>query len=407
MKLNLRLFTSTDKKRKDNSFPIVISSSSKKKNKLLKREIGISIPKSYWDKRNKCIRSTYQDHEFLNTKLKHILKEYKDAYLKLISTSPDLDDLHAYVVKIREDASNTLDDTLIYAINFWVEKFKNIRSENYVNVVEDTIPHIRQFRPNVKTKEVDVAFWTDFEVFMANKNIANTTTQSIVKRIQTVLKYSRKKGKEVSEEFDEYHIKGSDPAKFSINKDEFLKLYRIEPEKKGHKLAKDIFVFACCNGFRISELRILTKDMIGNNFDYIHLPEEIKTQKERRVPLSEISASIARHYYKNHEEPNLFPYIPESKINKYIKEVSKEAGLTRIVDSVRHSGSKTTRTRRHVWQKISLHIARHTFTTLVLEHTQDPAQTQKIVGHASLDTTMGYSHLTDKTDKVVKDIFKE
>jgi integrase/recombinase XerD len=51
--------------------------------------------------------------------------------------------------------------------------------------------------------------------------------------------------------------------------------------------------------------------------------------------------------------------------------------------------------RAHIKKDVHPHTLRHTFATELYKHTKDLALVQKALGHASISTTMIYTHLFD------------
>lgn len=142
---------------------------------------------------------------------------------------------------------------------------------------------------------------------------------------------------------------------------------------------RDIFVFQCMIGCRVSDLYKMTHaNIIGNSIEYV--PR--KTRDDRAVTISVPLIPAARELirkYLDEGRQTLFPYISEQKYNKYIKEAFRKAGITRMVTTIDQ------RTRQNVQVPIcdiaSSHMARRTFIGNVYKSVKDPAIVGSMSGH--------------------------
>lgn len=143
---------------------------------------------------------------------------------------------------------------------------------------------------------------------------------------------------------------------------------------------RDIFVFQCVVGCRVSDLRSLTKDSVINGaIEYI--PRKTKEGKPVtvRVPLNSVASAILEKY-KDTPGAKLLPCISDQKYNDAIKEVFKAAGLTRMVTIL----NPTTRTeeKRPLYEVASSHLARRCFIGNLYKQVKDPNLIGKLSGHA-------------------------
>ena len=157
-------------------------------------------------------------------------------------------------------------------------------------------------------------------------------------------------------------------------------LYRMDLSNNP-KLAiqRDIFVFQCVVGCRVSDLYQLTKDnIIDNAIEYIQQKGKEKRPATIRVPLNIIAQNILDKY-KNYEGKTLFPFISQPKYNEAIKEIFTIAGLTRYVIV------QNTLTRDSVAKPLneiaSSHLARRTFIGNLYKKVKDPNLIGCLSGH--------------------------
>lgn len=147
---------------------------------------------------------------------------------------------------------------------------------------------------------------------------------------------------------------------------------------------RDIFVFQCLIGCRVSDLRNLTKDSVINGaVEYI--PRKTKTGNPVtvRVPLNETAIQILERY-KDIPGRKLLPCISDQKYNDAIKELFTVAGLTRMVTIL----NSTTRQeeKRPLNEVASSHLARRTFIGNLYKKVKDPNLIGKLSGHVEGST---------------------
>lgn len=142
---------------------------------------------------------------------------------------------------------------------------------------------------------------------------------------------------------------------------------------------RDIFVFQCVIGCRVSDLMSLTKDcIIDGAVEYI--PR--KTMGERpdvvRVPLNSVARQILEKY-KDTPGDKLLPCISSQNYNYAIKDIFKEVGLTRLVTIL----NPTTRMeeKRPLNEVASSHLARRCFIGNLYKQVKDPNLIGKLSGH--------------------------
>ena len=144
-------------------------------------------------------------------------------------------------------------------------------------------------------------------------------------------------------------------------------------------MQRDIFVFQCLIGYRVSDLYKMTyKNIIGNAIEYI--PK--KTKEERaittRVPLSDTAKQLMEKY-KDCERGSLFPYNTEQDYNRKIKEAFKRSGLDRMVTVL----DQQTRleVQRPLYEVASSHMARRSFIGNIYKKVKDLNLVGALSGH--------------------------
>ena len=181
-----------------------------------------------------------------------------------------------------------------------------------------------------------------------------------------------------------------------LQKGEVMKLMAMKMNDREAEQARLMFVFSCFTGMAISDIENLKYKHIQTAADgqrYIR-KERQKTKVEFIVPLHPIAEAIISHC-RNEQERNeehltvkekgdslvFQPHCSRSVMGKNLSIVGKACGIR---------------------QRLSYHMARHTFGTMCLSVGIPIESIAKMMGHASISSTQIYAQVTDK--KILEDM---
>lgn len=164
-----------------------------------------------------------------------------------------------------------------------------------------------------------------------------------------------------------------------ISKEERDILYHHEMSTESLNQVRDIFVFQCCIGCRVSDLlKLTTANIIDGAIEYIAGKTADDRPETVRVPLNSIACAIIEKY-KDCKRKALLPFISEQRYNANIKTCFKEAGLTRTITVY---DSRTGEDKRmSLCDYASSHMARRTFVGNLYQQVQDPNLIASMSGH--------------------------
>ncbi len=140
---------------------------------------------------------------------------------------------------------------------------------------------------------------------------------------------------------------------------------------------------------RFSDIQNLKEENIKN--DKINSVTQ-KTRQRLIIPIHNRLQKLLDKYFK---EGNELPKISNQKMNDYLKELGLIAGLTDKVEYIQHKGKEKIPTTLKTYEKLTTHIARHTFVTLSLKLKIDHETIMKIVGHKAYTTLKKYIHYNE------------
>ena len=175
-----------------------------------------------------------------------------------------------------------------------------------------------------------------------------------------------------------------------LQKSDVMKLMKMSMNDKEAELARQMFIFSCFTGLAISDMENLKYKHIQTAADgqmYIR-KERQKTKVEFVVPLHPIAEAIISHCWNaqarnegqqtvNEKGDSLVfqPHCSRSVMGKNLSIVGKACGIR---------------------QRLSYHVARHTFGTMSLSAGIPIESIAKMMGHTSISSTQVYALVTDK-----------
>jgi integrase/recombinase XerD len=162
-----------------------------------------------------------------------------------------------------------------------------------------------------------------------------------------------------------------------LSRDEVIRLFKAITNPK-HRV---LLMFAYSAGLRVSEtVRLRTED-IDSDRGLIHV-KGAKGKKDRYTTLSIVAYETLKYYRKLVQLRGwLFPGQDEER---HLTSRTAE----RVIENAR--------IKAHIEKPISMHSLRHSFATHLLEDGADLRYVQELLGHSRPETTMIYTHVTQK-----------
>lgn len=147
------------------------------------------------------------------------------------------------------------------------------------------------------------------------------------------------------------------------------------------EIQRDIFIFQCCIGCRVSDLLKLTQsNVINGAIEYIPLKTKGERQNVVRVPLNNRASTLMEKYKGVDSKGRLFPFIAAQNYNDSIKEIFRLCGITRAVTVINSITGKEEQ--RPINEVASSHMARRTFVGNLYKKVKDPSLISSMSGHA-------------------------
>ena len=254
----------------------------------------------------------------------------------------------------------------------------------------------------IRFSGIDVKFLQELEYFIINENKLLKKCPFIIRAIpesrmpgqrgrNTVNGYLKKFKSFVLWAKGEDLMPSNPFRRFKIARDVYGTPYYISLEERHQieqadlssrpKLAiqRDIFVFHCCLGCRVGDLkRLTTANLIDGEIHCIAQKTKAGNPKTIKIPLNETAMAIVEKYADPNRE-SLLPFISDQKYNYAIKEIFTLAGITRNV-IVRNSVTGEQEI-RPINEIASSHMARRTFVGNLFKKFKDQSLISELSGH--------------------------
>lgn len=243
--------------------------------------------------------------------------------------------------------------------------------------------NLLKFAPRIKVDEVDVSFCTGYSRWLRfgyvsrfGHRLAPHTVFHYFWQLGVILHHAERKGYIWSNPWRQLgrgeKIREPESKRRGLSLAE-LRLLEQTPYERTE--IRDSFLFSCYSGLRISDIRRLRHADIGKVGERWCVSIVMrKNGKPLTVPLPE--RALCRIPRRRRGSPLVFGSLPSaSRMGVHLKRWAALAGLE---------------------GKISFHVARHTYASLLVEAGADLYTTSRILGHTRLSTTCVYARVSDK-----------
>lgn len=242
-------------------------------------------------------------------------------------------------------------------------------------------------------KSIDQSFYKNLWLYYnAELKLSVAYFGTVVKIIKLVMNESKQEG---IHSYDYYNSRGfvkpeyeSDKIYLNISQLEQLQSFRFPPEKKYLDNARDLFLIGCWTGLRFSDFSALETDDISDSIIRIKV---VKTSERIAIPLHPMLKKIIEKY--GGDLPNA---VSNQKLNAYIKEAARLAGLTEEVYIKVNKAGVISEEKREFCELISSHTARRSFATNMFKKGIPTLLIMAITGHKTEAAFLKYIRVSNE-----------
>ncbi|WP_113652767.1 site-specific integrase [Pedobacter namyangjuensis] len=230
-------------------------------------------------------------------------------------------------------------------------------------------------------RTINQTFLNGFDHYLrSDKKCANNYVVKNIKNLGKILRICLEKEWIDKSPFTAYKGKTKNVDRFFLNKEELANIAGKEFQSERLKQVRDVFIFCCFTGLAYVDVFKLKHENIRKGIDgdrWIFTNRQ-KTKTRSSVPLLPTAVEIIDRYATNKVCLNkglLLPVPTNQKMNEYLKEIADLCGIE---------------------NKLTSHIARHTFATTVTLLNGVPIESvSKMLGHTNIRTTQHYAKILD------------
>lgn len=269
------------------------------------------------------------------------------------------------------------------------QEVKETRSVNYYYTTKSVIMHLRAFLKNkdVMLKDVDKGFVKRFLKYLRTNKTYRGEPLGRESLYTYYMRFCIGLNKAVKEELitinpcdlvpsDEKPKKGESTREY-LTLDELK--FMVETECK-YPMVKKCFMLSCFTGLRYIDIVSLRwKDIkaISENTYQIEIVQQ-KTKQVVIIPLSENALQWLPNRNNAGDDELIFNMPDRSVGYDFLHRWAKDAGIKK---------------------KVTFHVGRHTYATLLLYYGADLYTVSKLLGHKSVKTTQIYAKVMDEAKR--------
>ena len=323
--------------------------------------------------------------------------------------------------KSKKEELNEFDD-IVKVIHDTIYNDTTITTGTCDNYIKKGLPALKFYlsylekEENIRItsfKSFTTEFFTDFANYIHNnytygdgESYTITTINSLLKYAKSAIILSARAKKQLTEaEISSITIKlftnKSAPNHIALRNDEVMLLYNYKVTNKHDEEVRDLFLLECTFGHRISDILRLDQrlDKIGDKYYVTISPQKTPNKKIDVGIIFKIAKEILIDKYQCQ-----LPSITKDKINKDIKRIAHEAGITgNELQSFHYQGEATPREfKRPRYECISSHTGRRTFISLLVARGWTYETISKYTGQ-SVKMVEHYDKATNKYIEIYKD----
>lgn len=406
---------------------------------------NLKVDINVWDKKKGTINSQVRivnnmDRVSFVKKMEEIKLTILDVYSKKDKRDVVTNEwLKERVDKILKEPKEVIESPIIRNFFDWYDefirmnKFSQVRKNNLLVVKR----HLQQFEKyqQMKNKKYELDLHTisvedifQIEEFLRDEHLyfvkypflyptpkdsrkvrkpvprGGNTIVDILTKIRTFIKWVGKFDSGVKDPFVNYKI-GSEiygtPIFLTIEERNIL--FKFDFSSYPHlELIRDIFVFQCVVGCRVSDLYKMKNRCLTEGFiEYIQGKTKEGNPKTIRVPLNDIGMKIYDKYL-NYGCESLFPFPSQQDYNRGIKQALRNAGINRIVTTI----NQTTRQEEKIpiCDIVSSHMARRTFMGNTYKRIKDKTMVASLTGHSP--NSRAFNRYVDVDDEMKREMVR-
>lgn len=346
------------------------------------KSTGYSTLPKLWDRTNQRVKASDPNSLLINTQLQAYRANIENEVLRLGLAKKKVG------IEIVDSAfAPEASIDLIDHIKDEIGKTRN--SQLTISSYNNTLNHLTGFLGSRKIKldEIDFNFLDDLHTHLSIK-LAPNTVHKIFKNLKVFLELAQKRG--LISSYPKYSVKKETVHKKILMLAEVEKIAGVafEEYENTTEQIRDMFLFGCYTGLRISDVTKLRWDWLRFEADGLEL--EFKTNKAKKIAkfnlrllfpnpndLTSSRPEALIHKYKGRNNELIFPSIAQGTINRHLKTI---ATLAEISNQLTFKNSR---------DFFGTYMSTKVATTVLM----------RLMQHSDIKTTMQYVRISEQLIK--------
>lgn len=359
------------------------------------------IEKRQWDEKNQQIQK-HPNKSQMNIRLRNIKNKAENFHLEYLNENKSFT---AKALLAHLDGKSETNETLITFADQYVKSRLAKMKPTTVKKYRSLINKLEGFQKEIHLTEIDYSWVMRFEVHLLSQKVRTggymqkNSSNSYLRLLKVLLKEANRLGLISSDPFGSIKIKNEQTKKDHLTLREIDMITELDLSTRRGKveLCRDIFVFQCLTGLRISDIRELKVKHIKDVDGQPVMIKELKKTRDRgkkaetgycNVPLNIFFQGRAWRLIQPYlsgklSEALVFGSVDTRTINQNIKEFVVEIGSSK---------------------KVTSKTGRHSCGTNLRDAGISKDVIQKVLGHSNIASTEVYAKTT--MDTVLKEARK-
>lgn len=168
---------------------------------------------------------------------------------------------------------------------------------------------------------------------------------------------------------------------------------------------RDIFLFQCYTGLRVSDVRLLKWEQVGGD-TIRYTTKKTDTFVSKKLPKQAVEI-LNKHRGSNVVGGRVFNLYSNPTMGIRLKEIGMLAEIDEPVQVTEYRDGQRKTISVPKWQKLTTHVGRKTFVVLSLSMGFTANQVIKETGHATINSLLPYIDITDRSRNEIADRWSE
>lgn len=364
---------------------------SKKERKMI--STGILIEPEYWNDKAKSVKEKYPEYAAVNKILNDLVMDIKNHEYKILAERQNFSFKDVKLFFEYRDISER-------SFLCFYQKEIGLLSGVKVGTIKEhayTLNVLRNWRPIIQFRELTYTLAQEFDTYMREElRLSQNTIKKHHAHVRQYMTYAKKKGilniDKLDSNYFDFTLRGEETSveflqDWEVVKIEKLEILKTHPEME---IVRDLFLFSCYTGIRFS-------DVMGMKPEYLKYDSNgnmsvkfvmIKVGRKLELPLFMLFNGKPREILNKYIDKN-----KDAKSDRFIK-YKDEYIFPQMTNQCMNRHLKTMAILAGIKKKLTFHLARHTFGTLLAEKTFNPFLIKDLMGHQKIETSLNYIHRT-------------